>query len=127
MTYYGTDMLMNIVNRVLKSKELELYQRLPAHIVYSPIGEDIDNIDLQVVYPKLLIRLDHLLNVFLVERILVKHGRPRNDLLRTSFEMVVLTLQFWTQKHIWAEIQGESRWIVSHHSKPRSNILPTKM
>lgn len=110
-------MLINIVNSILKSKESELYQRLPAHVVYSPIGEEIRDIDLQIVYPKLLIRLDHLLNLFLLERLLVKHGRSRNDLLRTSFEMVVLTLQFWTQKHIWAEIQGESRWIVSHSAK----------
>jgi hypothetical protein len=109
--------MLTLYNRILKSKELELYNGLPAHVVYSPTLEDIRDIDLQTVYPKLLIRLDHLLNIFLVERLLVKHGRSRSDLLRTSFEMIVLTLHFWTQKHIWAEIHGESRWIVSHSSE----------
>lgn len=106
-------------NRKLKRKELELYTGLPAHVVCSPKLEEIRDINLQMLYPRLLIRLDHLLNIFLVERLLVKHGHPRSDLLRSSFEMIVLTLHFWTQKHIWAVIQGEWQWIVSH------SLLPT--
>lgn len=101
--------------RNLKRKELELYRGLPTHLFCSPTLEDIKEVDLRTVYPKLLIRLDHLLNVFLVERLLVKHGRPREDLLRASFEIIVLTLHLWTHNHIWAEVQGECQWIVSDY------------
>lgn len=97
---------------MLKRKELELYDTLPAHLVYDP---ELADADAQTFYSKHEMRLDHLLNVFLVERLLLKHGHPRTDLLRTSFEMVVLTLRLWTHKHRWAEIPGESQRLVSSH------------
>jgi hypothetical protein len=103
-------------NRDLKAKQLDLYRQLPQHLIWDPTTEDITEIDLEIGYPKLLIRLDHLLNSFLIQRLFVKHGHPRNDLLRTSFEMVVLTLNFWAQKHVWAALQGKCRWIVSWSS-----------
>lgn len=109
-------MLLKTTNglfRALKTKEVKLYHNLPDYVVYNPIFEDIRDADLQLVYPKLLIRLDHLLNIFLLERLFVKHGHSRCDLLRTSFEMVVLTLHFWTRNGIWAEMQGEIQWLVS--------------
>ncbi|KAF5648974.1 transcription factor [Fusarium sp. NRRL 52700] len=95
----------------LKTKELGLYGQLPQHLIWDPATEEISEIDLHIGYPKLLIRLDHLLNMFLIQRLLVKHGHPRNELLRISFEMIVLTLNFWAQKHIWAALQGKCRWI----------------
>ncbi|KAF5694715.1 hypothetical protein FDENT_843 [Fusarium denticulatum] len=97
----------------LQSKELDLYGHLPRHLIWNPTAEELSEIDLEIGYPKLLIRLDHLLNMFLIQRLFVKHGHPRNELLRTSFEMVVLTLNFWAQKHIWAALQGKRRWIPS--------------
>lgn len=101
------------MDRQLKTKQLDLYGQLPQHLIWNPTAEEISEIDLEIGYPKLLIRLDHLLNMFLIQRLLAKHGHPRNELLRTSFEMVVLTLNFWAQKHIWAALQGKCRWIVS--------------
>lgn len=91
-----------------------MYNGLPDYIACNPTHDDLKDIELRSFYPKILIRLDHLLNIFLVERFLVKHGHHRTDLLRVTFEIVVLTLQLWTQKHIWAEVQGEAQWIVSH-------------
>lgn len=97
----------------LKRKELELYNTLPTHLLYNPAPGELADADAQIFYSKHEMRLDHLLNVFLVERLLLKHGHPRTDLLRTSFEMVVLTLRLWTHKHRWAEIPGESQRLVS--------------
>lgn len=77
------------------------------------MSQDFRAADPRTVYSKLVIRLDHLLNLFLIERLLLKHGHNRGDLLRTSFEMVVLSLQFWTDRHRWGEIQGEFQWLVS--------------
>ncbi|WZH45377.1 Zn2-C6 fungal-type domain-containing protein [Fusarium acuminatum] len=107
----------------LKVKELELYHTLPAHVICSRTLDEIRNINLHSDYPKLLTRLDHLLNLFLVERALVKQGHSRVDLLTISFEMVVLTLSLWTQKHVWAGIQGESQWIIMGYATLAGAVL----
>ncbi|CZR48908.1 uncharacterized protein FPRO_12349 [Fusarium proliferatum ET1] len=107
----------------LKTKQLDLYGQLPQHLIWNPTAEEISEIDLEIGYPKLLIRLDHLLNMFLIQRLLAKHGHPRNELLRTSFEMVVLTLNFWAQKHIWAALQGKCRWIIMGYATLAGAVL----
>jgi len=57
--------------------------------------------------------------MFLIERLLVKRDPDSNrkDLVIISFEMVVLTLSIWTQRHIWAEVKGENQWTVSNPTK----------
>ncbi|KAF5622012.1 hypothetical protein F25303_12195 [Fusarium sp. NRRL 25303] len=107
----------------LQAKQLDLYGQLPQHLIWGPTAEEINEIDLEIGYPKLLIRLDHLLNMFLIQRLLAKHGHPRNELLRTSFEMVVLTLNFWAQKHIWAALQGKCRWIIMGYATLAGAVL----
>ncbi|KAH7151033.1 hypothetical protein DER46DRAFT_628921 [Fusarium sp. MPI-SDFR-AT-0072] len=107
----------------LKEKQLELYRQLPQHFIWDTAQEEIREINLEIGYPKLLIRLDHLLNMFLLQRLFVKHGHPRNELLRTSFEMVVLTLNFWAQKHIWAALQGKCRWIIMGYATLAGAVL----
>lgn len=105
-------MIANHLHRKLKTKELDLYEKLPIHMIGNLTFDDIAGVDPQLIYSQLVIRLDHLLNLFLVERLLVKNGQPRGDLLRTSFEMVVLTMHFWTNKHRWTESQRECHWLV---------------
>jgi hypothetical protein len=119
-------MTSNHLDRKLKTKELDLYGKLPIHMIGAPTFDDIAGLDPHLIYSQLVIRLDHLLNLFLVERLLVKNGHSRGDLLRTSFEMVVLTMHFWTNKHRWAESQRECHWLVSLPSQylmicPRSS------
>ncbi|KAM0518942.1 hypothetical protein ACHAPE_003932 [Trichoderma viride] len=108
---------------MLKRKELKLYSTLPAHLVYDPALEELAGADAQTFYSKHEMRLDHLLNVFLVERLLLKHGHLRTDLLRTSFEMVVLTLRLWTHKRRWAEIPGESQRLLIGYAAPAGAVL----
>ncbi|EHK42515.1 hypothetical protein TRIATDRAFT_137434, partial [Trichoderma atroviride IMI 206040] len=121
LSYVETYKMEDIMT--LKRKQLGLYTTLPAHLVYDlTLGESGDA-DAQTFYSKHEMRLDHLLNVFLLERLLLKHGRPRTDLLRTSFEMVVLTLRLWTHKHRWAEIPGESQRLLIGYAAPAGAVL----
>ncbi|KAF4456672.1 hypothetical protein F53441_1228 [Fusarium austroafricanum] len=106
-----------------KMKELDLYRELPPQLICSPTLEEVKDINLHTDYPKLLIRLDHLLNMFLVERMFIKHGYPRSALLRTSFEMVVITLNLWAQKHIWAALQGNNLWIIMGYATLAGAVL----
>ncbi|KAF7561652.1 hypothetical protein G7046_g2494 [Stylonectria norvegica] len=117
----GTYAADDIAN--LKSKELNLYGGLPAHVVCNFTVDDMRDIEPRAVYPKILIRLDYLLNMFLIERLIVKHGHSRSHLLRTSFEMIVLTLHLWTQKRIWAEAQEECQWLMMAFAAPAGAVL----
>lgn len=95
--------------RALKEKEWQVYNLLPAHIVCS--HSELQDMR-SVAYPKLLARLDHLLNMFLAERLLVKKGLSRTDLLKMSFEILLLSLHIWSQKQTWTQACGEYQWIV---------------
>ncbi|KAK1252161.1 hypothetical protein MKX08_003348 [Trichoderma sp. CBMAI-0020] len=91
--------------------------------IYDPALGELADTDAQTFYSKHEMRLDHLLNIFLVERLLLKHGHSRTDLLRTSFEMVVLTLRLWTHKHRWVEIPGESQRLLIGYAAPAGAVL----
>lgn len=119
---YSDDFTLDDILK-LKTKELDLYGKLPIHMIGAPTFDDIAGLDPHLIYSQLVIRLDHLLNLFLVERLLVKNGHSRGDLLRTSFEMVVLTMHFWTNKHRWAESQRECHWLIMGHAAPAGAVL----
>ncbi|KAH7310917.1 hypothetical protein B0I35DRAFT_358349 [Stachybotrys elegans] len=107
----------------LRIKQRTLYEGLPAHVLWSPTSEESSEVDHRTVYPKLLIKLDYLLNIFLLERILLRHGYSRSHLLRTSFEMMVLTLHLWTEKRIWVEMNGEFQLLIMGYAAPAGAVL----
>lgn len=98
----------------LKTRQLKLYSELPVHVVYHFHG-DSRQIEPPVLYTKLLIRLEHLLNLFFLERLLATNSGSicGIDLLSISFEMLSLTLVLWTHKDRLAGFQGEFEWLVS--------------
>ncbi|RGP70118.1 transcription factor [Fusarium sporotrichioides] len=108
----------------VRVEEEKLYRELPVHFLYDPIN-GMQNLDMEGGHQKLLVRLDHLLNMFLIERLLVKRdpNSNRKDLLVISFEMVVLTLSIWTQRHIWAEVKGENQWTIRSYATLAGAIL----
>ncbi|KAK3936095.1 zinc finger transcription factor YRR1 [Diplogelasinospora grovesii] len=77
------------------------------------------------LYAKLLVRLEHLQNVFFIERLLAKHGPGRGgvELLRTSVEMVTLTLVFWTHKDRLYAMHGDFEWLVMSYAAPAGGVL----
>lgn len=66
------------------------------------------------LYAKLLIHLEHLQNLFFIARLLIKWGYSSHaELLKVSFEMVAVTLVFWTHRNRLAGIHGDFGWLVS--------------
>ncbi|KAJ4012332.1 hypothetical protein NW752_008006 [Fusarium irregulare] len=108
----------------IREEEEKLYRELPIHFLYNP-ADGMQNMDTEGAHQKLLVGLDHLLNMFLIERLLVKRDPTSNrkDLLVISFEMVVLTLSIWTQRHIWAEVKGENQWTIRSYATLAGAIL----
>lgn len=86
----------------------------PPALHYDSRHLDDNEIDVGVLFARLLLRLEHLQNLFFVERLLLRLGkRDEGDLLVVSFEMVSLTLIFWTHKDTFATIRRDLEWLVS--------------
>lgn len=66
------------------------------------------------IYAKVVVHIEHLQNLFFVNRLLVLRGQgSQADLLGVSFEMVATTLIFWTHMDRLAELHGDFEWLVS--------------
>ena len=99
-------------SRRIRDEELGLFSKLPYHIVYRP-EEDPRTTDPAKLYVKLVVRLEHLLNVFLTERLIaLKLGVVGVNLVASSFEMVVLSVLFWTNKDRLSSFQWDFEWMV---------------
>ncbi|KAK8134061.1 hypothetical protein PG984_006073 [Apiospora sp. TS-2023a] len=79
-------------------------------------------------YSKLLVRLEHLQNLFFIQRLYAKHGQSdRSELLTVSFEMVSLTLYFWTHRDWFRDILGDYEWLVMCYAAPAGGILSMEL
>lgn len=86
----------------------------PASLVYDAGNLFDSSLDIEVLYTRILVHLGHLQNLFFVERLLLRNGAAdEGNLLLTSFDMVILTLVFWTHKDQFATMRRNFEWLVS--------------
>lgn len=96
-----------------------------------PIGVQFSNddftnpaVDAGTLYTRLLLRLEHLSNLFFIERLSCKGNYLYSPLmLEISLEMISLTLSFWTQQNRLEGLQGDYEWLVMMHAAPAGGIL----
>lgn len=76
--------------------------------------------DVTVLYAKIMLRLEHLQNVFLIERLLKKvgHPDPSDALLQASVEIVSITSALWTHRDRLCGQHRDFEWIVSLYFSP---------
>ncbi|KAJ2966470.1 hypothetical protein NUW58_g10654 [Xylaria curta] len=72
----------------VKARESRTIAEFPAFMQYDDSDLDNQRHEVGVLYWKLLMRLDHLLNIFFIERLLLKRGHTQSELLPVSFDMV---------------------------------------
>lgn len=105
-------------------KQENIIAEFPRFIAFKP--EDIEDRRLSgpTLYAKLLIELEHLQNIFLIERLLCRVGNTSlsPELLQVSVKMVSTTLFFWTHKD---KVIGlyDFEWIVMGYAAPAAGIL----
>lgn len=88
--------------------------RLPATIHFSPADIDNPAVNRHILSSRFLIRLEHLQNHFFIHRLLIQRGYDSHaELLVVSFEMVSLTLLFWTHVDRLPHIVRHLEWLVS--------------
>jgi hypothetical protein len=99
--------------RDIKARGKAIFSQLPQGLIYFPENLSDAGTDIETLYARLLVQLEHLQNVFFAERLMLRYGQAdEGDLLLTSFEMVSLTLIFWTHKDRLAGIRGDFEWLV---------------
>jgi hypothetical protein len=106
-------LLMNV--RDLKQRSKSTYAQLPSAIICHPI--DISDLDIssRTLYSRLLTRLEYLQNLFLLERLLIKHGHANaQELIDISGEMLRLTLSIWKERDRLLGLHGDFEWLASH-------------
>ncbi|KAM0250229.1 hypothetical protein ACHAP5_002288 [Fusarium lateritium] len=127
--------------RTLKQREMNYIAQVPETMIYKP--EDLSNLPLpqdmklaherdlsdpplgtNVVSIKIFFWLTHLQNMFLLERLMVQYGgRDEGDVLVVSFEMISLTLLFWTRKDRFRDMRRDMEWLLMAFAVPGGGIL----
>ncbi|EGR51322.1 N-terminal binuclear Zn cluster-containing protein [Trichoderma reesei QM6a] len=108
----------------LRRRELEAYSQFPIGLKFS--SDDFSNpaVDPPTLYMRLLTRLEHLSNLFFIERLSYKGDNFYSpEMLEISLETITLTLSFWTQQNRLEGLQGDYEWLVMLHAAPAGGIL----
>ncbi|RGP78703.1 hypothetical protein FLONG3_3158 [Fusarium longipes] len=126
---------------VLKQRELNVIAQLPKHLVYDPDDpgdlplprpeappheKDFSDphVETNVIPMRIFARLTHLQNMFLIERLMLQYGAlDQGDVLVVSFEMISLTLLFWTHKDKFRDIRRDFEWMLMAFAVPGGGIL----
>ncbi|KAK2023339.1 hypothetical protein LX32DRAFT_628162 [Colletotrichum zoysiae] len=110
--------------RALKAKELEAAAELPAVMQFNESDIRDPGISGQVLHIRLLMLLEHLQNLFFIERLLNRlDGSNRRELLAVSYEMTSTTLLFWTNMDGLRILCEDFKWLVMAYAAPGGGIL----
>lgn len=114
----------------IKQRELNVIAQFPKHLIYDPNDphdlplphaepapheKDLSDpqVETNVIPLRIFTRLTHLQNMFLLERLFLQNGAvDEGDVLLVSFEMISLTLLFWTHKDKFRDIRRDFEWMV---------------
>ncbi|KAK1243359.1 hypothetical protein MKX07_003987 [Trichoderma sp. CBMAI-0711] len=120
----------------LKKREMHIVASFPPCILYQP--QDVSNPDIsgRDLYARLLVWLEHLQNLFFIERLLSKQqpdGSESNDddddnaapsrLFAISLEMVTLAHLFWTHQNRLKTVEDCVEWTTTCFAAPAGGVL----
>ncbi|RAL07260.1 uncharacterized protein BO97DRAFT_263008 [Aspergillus homomorphus CBS 101889] len=108
----------------LKAQATAIYAKLPESLVHRV--EDIDDLDIpgHYLHTRILVRLEYLLNMFLLERLLTRHKTVTEQaLIGVSQEMLALALLYWKHKDRFMGLHNDFSWLAMSYGAPCSGIL----
>lgn len=101
-------------DRQLRAKQAQAVSVFPKIVVFQLHEIRAADTDNTRFYQRLLVRLEILMNEFLLDRLQYRHFQAdSSDLLVTAYEMVVLVLTVWTHMDLFSEKRNFD-WVVSH-------------
>ena len=99
--------------RDVRQRQLKLFNSFPAWVTYSPGQINDPDIDTCVLVWGLFATLDHLQNLFVLDRLLLRHGYVgRGEVLPVIFEVLETTLLFWRRKDRFSNLLKDFPYIV---------------
>ncbi|KAI1260230.1 hypothetical protein F5Y18DRAFT_405977 [Xylariaceae sp. FL1019] len=107
----------------VKARVLRLYHEEIPKILQNGNGLFDGGNEVGNIYFRLVISLEHLLNRFFIERLLLRHGHIQNELLSVSFDMVTNTLLFWTHRDSLSPWRADCEWLIMAFGVPAGGIL----
>ncbi|KAL6896507.1 hypothetical protein GGI43DRAFT_411333 [Trichoderma evansii] len=108
----------------IRKREMDAILRFPIKLQLK--STDFNNPDVggPALHAKLITRLEHLSNLFFIERLSYKgDGLYSAEILEISLEMISLTVMFWTQQNRLEGLQGDYEWLVLVYAGPAGGIL----
>ncbi|PTB65653.1 N-terminal binuclear Zn cluster-containing/DNA binding domain-containing protein [Trichoderma citrinoviride] len=110
--------------RDLKERQIEAVKEFPPSLAYNPADIADPDANVNLIFARILLQLEQLQNLFLVERLLLKHGElDEGGILLIAFQLVSLTLLFWTHKDRFAPFRNDFEWLVMAFATPSGGIL----
>ncbi|KAI1459673.1 hypothetical protein F4805DRAFT_465982 [Annulohypoxylon moriforme] len=106
----------------LRARELQAVADFPACIHFNPLDLEDPNIPIDILSSRSFIQLEHLQNMFFIERLLLRNGHEdKGHLLRVSYDLVILTLPWYLDK--MAPFRNDCEWLVMAYAVPAGGIL----
>ncbi|KAK1455001.1 hypothetical protein CMEL01_03761 [Colletotrichum melonis] len=108
----------------LKAKEFAAAAEMPAIMRFKESDTRNPSLTGQMLHVRLLMQLEHLQNLFFIERLLNrKDCSNKRDLLSVSYEMTATTLLFWTDMDGFSVLCEDFKWLVMAYAAPGGGIL----
>lgn len=108
----------------LRARELQATSEFPPWVRFDLHDLTDRTVPAEIFASRLLIRLEHLQNLFFIERLLLRYGHSdKGDLLEVSYELVNLTLPIWTDIDRLSECSNDCEWLVMAYAVPGGGIL----
>lgn len=108
----------------LRRRGLEAVSQFPSVLVYKDSDIKDPALTGSTLYTKLLVRLEHLQNLFFIERLLHLGGSgSRPELVKIGIEIVRLTVLFWTHQNRLGEAESDFEWLVMSYAAPAGGVL----
>jgi hypothetical protein len=104
---------------------MQIIADLPSYIIYR--CDDLNNPDVsgRDLFCKLVVWLEHLQNLFFIERLLSKEEGEESGsrLFEISIEMVTLAHLFWTHQNRLRTVEDCTEWSIVSYAAPAGGIL----
>lgn len=98
--------------------------QFPDILMYRTTDLRDQAVDTPALYTKLLVRLEHLQNLFFIERLMHRETHSISpELIDISYEMVSLTLVYWTHRDRLAGLYSDFEWICMQYAAPAGGVL----
>lgn len=110
----GVYLHMLTQDRDIKARVNRNFFEMPSHLIFEYQNLDDPDLDVEVLYLRILLYLSHKRNIFVIERLLLQHGAVDDgSLLTTSFDLVKVTVILWIHKNKFASMKRNFEWLVS--------------